>query len=82
MKALLLVNRVWDLVPSRRTRPNPAHALVFGEGVTNRPTIDAAIKRLGDFEDAYNKAACLIVESILDTEIRSVTAVLEDPVTT
>ena len=82
MKAVLLVNRVWDVVSGRRTRPNPAPALVFGEGVTNQPAIDAAIKRLDDFEDAYNKAACLIAESISDTEILSVTAVLEDPVAT
>ena len=71
MKAVLLVNRVWDVVSGRCTRPNPAPALVFGEGVTNQPAIDAAIKRSDDFEDAYNKAACLIAESISDTEIRS-----------
>ena len=82
MKAVLLVNRVWDLVSDRRTRPNPALALVFEEGVTNQPAIVAAIKRLDDFEDAYNKAACLIAESIADTEILSVTAVLEDPIAT
>ena len=35
-----------------------------------------------DFEDAYNKVACLIAKSISDKEILSVTAVLEDPVAT
>ena len=78
---MLPVNRVWDVVSGRRTRPNLAPALVFG-GVTNQLAIDAAIKRLDDFEDAYNKAACLIAESISDTEILTVTAVLEDPVAT
>ena len=79
---MLLVNRVWDVVSGRRTRPILARALVFEEGVTNQPAIDAAIKRLDDFEDAYKKTACLITESISDTEILSVTAVLEDPVAT
>ena len=82
MKALLLVNRVWDLVSGKRIRPNPPPALVFGEGVTNQAAIDEATKRLDDFEDAYNKAACLIAESISDAEILSVTTVLEDPVAT
>ena len=82
MKAVLLVNRVWDLVSGKRTRPNPVPALVFGEGVTNQDAIDAATKKIDDFEDAYNKAACLIAESISDTEILSVTSVLEDPVAT
>ena len=82
MKALLLVNRVWVLVSGKRTRPNPIPALVFGEGVTNQAANDAATERLDDFEDAYNKVACLIAESISDAEILSVTAVLEDPVAT
>ena len=82
MKALLLVNRVWDLVSSKRTRLNPAPALVFGEGVTDQAAIDEATKRLDDFEDAYNKAACLITESISNAENLSVTTVLEDPVAT
>ena len=82
MKALLLVNRVWDLVSGKRTRPNPAPALVFGEGGTNQDAIDVANKKIDDFEDAYNKAACLIAESISDAEILSVTTVLEDPVAT
>ena len=51
-------------------------------GVTNQAAIDEATKRLDDFEDAYNKAACLNAESISDAEILSVTTVLEDPVAT
>ena len=37
MKALLLVNRVGDLVSSKRTRPNPAPAAIvaFGAGNSN-----------------------------------------------
>ena len=84
MKALLLVNRVWDLVPGKRTRPNPAPAAIvaFGAGNSNQDAIDAANKKPDDFDDAYNKAACLIAESISGSEILSVTSVLEDPVAT
>ena len=37
---------------------------------------------MGDFDDAYNKATCLIAESISDSEILLVTSVLEDPIAT
>ena len=33
MKALLLVNRVWDLVSGKRTRPNPAPAAIGAFGI-------------------------------------------------
>ena len=46
----------------------------------NQDAIDAANKKLDDFDDAYNKAACLLAESISDSEILSVTSVLEDSV--
>ena len=80
-KALLLVNRFWDLVSGKRTRPNPAPAAIGAFGIdSNQLAIDAANKKLDDFDDTYNKAACLLVESISDSEIISVTSVLEDPV--
>ena len=84
MKALLLVNRVWDLVLGKRIRSNPAPAAIvaFGARNTNQDAIDTANKKLDDFEDAYNKAACLIAEPITDSEILSVTSVMEDPVAT
>ena len=79
MKALLLVNRVWDLVSGKRTRPNPAPAAIGAFGIdSNQDAIDAANKNLDDFDDAYNKAACLLAESISDSEILSVISVLED----
>ena len=76
------MNRVWDLVSGKRTRPNPAPAAIiaFGTGNSNQDAIDAANKKLDDFDDAYNKAACLLAESISDSEILSVTSVLEDHV--
>ena len=83
MKALLLVNRVWDLVSGKRVRPNPAPAeIVAAAGIVNQANIDSANKKLDDFEDAYNEAAWLITESISDSEIYSVHSVLEDPVAT
>ena len=43
MKALLLVNRVWDLVSGTRRRPNPAPdpVIVFGGAHANQAAIDA-----------------------------------------
>ena len=77
MKISLLVHRVWDLVSGKRMHPNPAPALVFGEGVTQQDAIDAANKRIDDFEEANNKPACLIVESISDSKILSVKSMLD-----
>ena len=84
MKALLLLNRVWDLVLGKRIRPNPALAenVAFGAGFTNQAAIDTANKKLDDFEDAYNKATCLIAETFSDSEILLGTSVLEDRVAT
>lgn len=67
----------------RQTKnPEPVTIIVFGEAHANQAAIDTANKRLDDFEDAYNKAAYLIAESISDSEILSVMSVLEDPVAT
>ena len=83
MKALLLVNRVWDLVSGKRVRPNQAPAeTVDAAGIVNQASIDSANKKLDDFEDAYNKATCLITESISNSEMYSVHSVLEDLVAT
>ena len=82
MKASLLVHEVWDIVSGMRIRPTPAPALVFGEGGTNQDAIDAANRSIDDFQKSYNRAALLIAESISDSEILSVTSVLENPVAT
>ena len=42
--------------------------------------IEAANTKLDEFEDASNRAACLISESISDAKILFVASVLEDPV--
>ena len=65
-------------------RPNAAPEPVgtFGAQPTNQAEIEAANTELDEFEDACNKAACLIPESISDAEILFVASVLEDPVAT
>ena len=41
MKAMLLVNRVWDLVTGTRVRPNPTpeEVIVFGQAHANQAEI-------------------------------------------
>ena len=84
MKQLLLANRVWDLVSGKRARPNaaPEEEVSLETGVTNQAEIDLANKKLDDFEEACNTAACLISMSISDEEILCVASILEDPVAT
>ena len=83
MKTLLLVNRVWDLVFGKCVRPDAAPQQIKNETrISNQAIIDAANNKLDDFEDAYNKATCLITECISDSQIYSVHSVLEDPVAT
>ena len=84
MKQLLIAHRLWDLVSGKRVRPNAAPEPVgtFGAPPTNQTEIEAANTKLDAFEDACNKAACLISESISDAEILFVASVLEDPVAT
>ena len=80
MKQLLLAHRVWDLVSGKRIRPNAAPEPVgtFGAPPTNQAEIEAANTKLDEFEDACNKAACLISESISHAKIMFVAGVLED----
>ena len=54
MNEMLLANRVWDLVLGKRTRPSPAPAAIvaFGTGNSKQVVIDAANKKLDDFDDA------------------------------
>ena len=84
MKQLLIAHRVWDLVSGKRVRPNAAPEPVgtLGAPPTNQTEIEAANTKMDEFEDACNKAACLISESISDAEILFVASVLEDPVAT
>ena len=84
MKAMLLVNRVWDLVMGTRVRPNPAPpaVVVAGAAHANQAEITAANKEIAAFEDAYMRASCLIAAAILDTEILAVSDVIDNPVAT
>ena len=81
MKAMLLVNRVWDLVTGTRVRPNPAPkaVVVFGQAHANRAEITAANRELTAFEDACMRASCLIAAAISDSEILAVSDVIDNP---
>ena len=83
LQGILLVNRVWDLVSETRLRPMRPPALIFGQEGPTPAAVDEA-KIAADNYDAYeqdrNKAACLLVESISDTQLLTVTSVLSDPV--
>ena len=82
MKAMLLVNRVWDLITGTRVRPNPAleAVVVFGQAHANQAEITAANRGLTAFEDAYMRASCLI--AISDSEILVVSDVIDNPTET
>ena len=55
MKAVLLVNRVWDLVAGTCIRPDlaPAAVVVAGAAHANQAEITAANKEIAASEDAY-----------------------------
>ena len=84
MKAMLLVNRVWDLVTGTRVRPNPAPdpLVVAGAAHANQAEITAANRELTAFEDAYMRASCLIAAAISDSEILAVSDVIDNPTET
>ena len=84
LKAMLLINRVWDLVTGTRVRPGPAPAavVVAGSAHANQAEITAANKEIAAFEDAYMRASCLIAAAISDTEILAVSDVIDNPVAT
>ena len=46
----------------------------------NQAAIDAANKKIDDYEEDFHKAAYFLVDSISDSELFSVTTVLDDPV--
>lgn len=75
------MNKVWDLVSGKRIRPAQAPALVFGEGISNQVTIDAANNKINDYDEDFQKAAFFLVDAISDSELLSVTTVTDDPIT-
>ena len=77
------MNKVWDLVSERRLRPARPRAHSRDEEDLSQADI-ATTKIAADKYDAYekdfNKAACLLVESISDSQLLTVTSVLDDPI--
>ena len=85
LKGILLVNKVWDLVSERRSCPPRPRAYSRRDNDENlSPENTTAEKIVFDKFDAYkedyNKAACLLVESISDSQLLTVTSVLDDPI--
>lgn len=80
MKTILIVNKVWDLVSGKSIRPPRAPALSFGEDVTNQSIIYEANKKISEYEEAAARASCFLAESISDSELLPVRAILDNPV--
>ena len=82
LKGILVVNKVWDLVCERRHRPaKPKAHSRDEENDEDLSTADIATENKYDaYIDDFNKAACLLVESISDSQLLAVTSVLDDPI--
>ena len=85
LRGILIVNRVWDLVREVRKCPQKPSKDEDGE-LTEAEVYDLNFAEgtfeedLASYEDDANKAACLLVESISDSELLSVASVMHDPV--
>ena len=83
LKGILMVNKVWDIVNEQRIRPpRPAVHELGVEAAT--PEAIAAATIAANKYDRYlednTRAACLLAESISDTQLVAITTVLDDPV--
>ena len=70
LKGILLVNKVWDLVSERRPCPARPRAYSRDEEILSPEDIATAKIAAGKYdayEEDFNKAACLLVESISDS---------------
>ena len=77
IRAVLIVNEVWDLVNGNRIRPPSPPDLILGAS-GNRQIVDEATKNSADFQKASNRACCFLTDSISDSIIMSVPSVLTD----
>ena len=85
LKGILVVNKVWDLVSERRCCPARPRAYSHRADDENPSSEDIAadkivVDKYDAYEEDYNKAACLLVESISDSELLTVTSILDDPI--
>ena len=79
------MNKVWDLVSEQRSRPaRPrAHSRHETDEILSPADIatdQIAVDKYDAYVEDYNKAACLLVESIPDSQLLSVTSVIDDPI--
>ena len=75
--------QAWDLVSERRLRP--ARPLAHSRDEEDPSPADIATAKIDAdkydaYEEDFNKAACLLVESISDSRLLAVTFVLDDPI--
>ena len=74
LKGILVVNKVWDLVSERRSCPARPRAYSRRDNDENPYPEDIAANKIAAdkydaYEEDYNKAACLLVESISDSQL-------------
>ena len=78
-----MVNKVWDIVNEDRIRPPRLAVYELGVEVATPEAIAAASAATDKYDrylEDYTKAACLLAESISNTEVVAITTVLDDPV--
>lgn len=80
MKAVFIVNNVWDVVIGTRIRPPPPPVLRLGTSSSsgNEDLVREATRQITEFEGAQNRAVCFLAESISDHILLSVTTILSD----
>ena len=79
------MNKVWDLVSERRCCPARPRAYSRHENEENLSPKDIATDKIAAdkydaYEEDFNKATCLLVESISDSQLIAVASVLDDPI--
>ena len=81
MKAVFIVNNVWDIVNGTRTRPLPPPVLRLGtsHSTGNEAVVKEANRLIAEFEGGSNRAGCFLAESICDKILLTVSNILPDP---
>lgn len=84
VKAALLVAKLWDPVSGTRVKPVIPAAIgnASSTAIVNQLSVDTATAALDSYNDAYNAAASLIINTISDAQMYYVRSVIEDPVAT